>query len=115
MSLNKHQYFGLNSWARNYVANAVSKTIAGSIQRRLANLSASEPAVASLYAYTMPDGKVLTEFVQGSVWSSGLNYLVALKDENGVMVTLSLWSQTEYDDMKAQHRELAVGPILPIV
>lgn len=113
--MNNHRYFGLNSWAKIYVASAVGKTLIGVIRRRLTALSRNEPIVEMLYAYTMPDGTIYSEFVQGSEWTSGLNYLVALKDESGEMVTKSLWSQVEYDNMKAISTQLETGPILPIV
>lgn len=51
-----------------------------------------------LYAYTFPDGRVLTEYVQAEPWSSGPCYFVALKDEEGKPVTASLWSQSEINN-----------------
>ena len=98
-----------------YVASAVGKTVIGVIRRRLTALNRNEPIVEMLYAYTMPDGTIYSEFVQGSEWTSGLNYLVALKDVSGEMVTKSLWSQTEYDNMKARFSGSVLGPIIPIV
>ncbi len=86
-----------------YIASVVGKTVIGVIRRRLTPINQNEPIVEMLYAHTMPDGTIYSEFVQGSEWSSGLNYLVALKDEKGEMVTKSLWSQIEYDNMKAQY------------
>ena len=53
--------------------------------------------VADLYQYTLSDGKVYTEYVQADPWSSGPCYFIALKDENDVPISESLWTEEEIE------------------
>lgn len=53
------------------------------------------PVVAVLHRYTMPDGRVLTEYVQESPWCGGPCYFIALMDAHGKPVPESLWTSEE--------------------
>jgi hypothetical protein len=48
-----------------------------------------------LYKYTLPNGKVYTEYVQHEPWSSGPCFFLALQDKSGKPVRKSLWSDKE--------------------
>ena len=52
----------------------------------------------NLHKYTLPDGRVYTEFVQAAPWSSGPMFFIALKDEDGNEVEESLWSQKDINE-----------------
>ena len=52
-------------------------------------------SVAPLKSYTFPGGRVLTEFVQDVPWSGGPCYHIALRDQKGVVVAKSLWTDEE--------------------
>lgn len=111
------QYIGLNDWAQNYVCATVK---AREIGVRLLPDGSTETfdrevsvpvarretvgAIAGAYGqdmpltrYTMPNGRVFTEYVQAAPWSSGPCYFIALRNERGNVVTQSLWRQEDID------------------
>lgn len=109
-------YMGLNEWASRLVnrkttvrEHGVQVFSGGRVKqfsrRRKVRVLRRETAgvirgawkdqVAPLYRYTMPDGRVLVEYVQACPWSGGPCYFVALKDKNGVPVAESLWTEEQ--------------------
>jgi len=48
-----------------------------------------------LYEYTMSDGRVLKEYLQDEIWSSGPMFFIALLDENDNIISESLWTEEE--------------------
>ncbi len=53
-------------------------------------------AIMPLHRYTMPDGKVYEEAVQDQPWDlHGLFVFLAFRDEKGMPVKESLWSEQE--------------------
>lgn len=51
-----------------------------------------------LYEYHFPDGRILSEYIQETIWSSGPCIFVALKDENGKWVRSTKWSKAIIDN-----------------
>lgn len=51
-----------------------------------------------LTEYTLPDGRVYSEYVQAEPWSSGPVFFLALKDENGNWIPESMWSEEEIEN-----------------
>lgn len=112
------QYIGLNEWATREVRKREKALITGTMEfqdgrrrrfRRWAKVpvvkstrvigairGAYVSRVADLKEYTMPDGRVLQEFVQAAPWCGGPNYFIALKDvKTGLPVQESLWTDDE--------------------
>jgi len=50
-----------------------------------------------LFKYIFSDGKTYYEKVQTSPWSSGPNFFMALKDENGKWIRKSRWTQKQIE------------------
>lgn len=53
--------------------------------------------VGDLHRYTLPNGKVLEEYVQQIMHSGGLCYFVALRDMSGEPEARSLWTKEQLD------------------
>lgn len=111
------QYIGLNKWAESYVRATVPVREVGvrllpggrteSFDRAVMMPVAKTEVVGvipgfygddiPLVRYTMPNGRVFTEYVQAEPWSSGPCYFIALKNERGKVVPQSLWKQEDID------------------
>lgn len=113
------QYIGLNDWARakvsetHKVREVGTRILPGGVVEpfdRTINLPVAKvekvgeihgawtDVVATLSRYTLPNGEVLTEYVQAEPWSSGPCYFVALKDAKGKPVPQSLWSDDDLNN-----------------
>ncbi len=51
--------------------------------------------LAQLFRYTMPDGKVYDEYIQGIIHSGGPCYFLALRSPDGTPLAESLWTEDE--------------------
>jgi len=110
------QYIGLNRYARRLITRTKTvlefgirihkggKSEAFCHERRFRVVTVAnvgrvagtyKPTVAPLKSYTFPGGRVLTEFVQDVPWSGGPCYHIALRDQKGVVVAKSLWTDEE--------------------
>lgn len=109
------QYIGLNDWACNLTSVMMDVIEAGTQtyydgkvenfeRKHQINAVKIEPSGDTfegfegpyyLSRYTLPDGRVFTEFLQAEPWSSGPMFFIALKDEEGNVVPESLWTDEE--------------------
>lgn len=112
------QYNGLNKWARRTVrATKLVREIGKQIQpngevvkfdrtvkvpvvqkRRYSKIRGTYVLFAGdLHRYTLPNGKVLEEYVQETLHCGGPCYFIALRDGNGKPEKRSLWTRSELD------------------
>ena len=110
------QYVGLNKWATRRVAGSQTGREVGArilpggrvepfdreVYVPIARIEvigrikgAWDDHVADLHRYTLPTGRVYEEFVQATPWSSGPCYFIALKDNQGRVLSRSLWTDEE--------------------
>ena len=114
------QYRGLNEWARKTVMKRERAKVTGVMEfedgrkkrftrwamipvarkKVIGNLAGYyKPVVAQLHRYTLSDGRVLDEYVQATIHSSGPVYHIALKDaRTGEPIPESLWTDEEFND-----------------
>lgn len=119
------QYIGLNKWAEKFVEGEIVQSLIkgtktypdGRVvpyeatctestveQRTYAVLDGAwTPEFLHLQEYTLPNGRVIREYVQAEPWSSGPCYFLALEEmhidhegkEHWTPVEESLWSEEE--------------------
>lgn len=112
------QYKGLNKWAKRTVsATRTVREIGKQVQangkvvefdrtvkvplvqkRRYSKIRGTYVLFAGdLHRYTLPNGKVLEEYVQETMHCGGPCYFIALRDSNGNPEKRSLWTDDEFD------------------
>jgi len=113
------QIIGLNKWAENFVkgkpvlvyVEETTRVYSDGHEEIIEPEPVFEPSIQKdkserifigmfgdeypLYKYTFPDGRVFFERVQAETWSSGPVFFLALQDEEGEWVKVSLWPEEE--------------------
>ena len=88
------QFAGLNEWAWNATQLPSTYKVESG-----ATFTGMFGCKYPLFCYTFEDGRVFTEHVQASPWSSGPVFFLSLKDINGEWLAESLWAQHDLEEV----------------